>query len=496
MKKNNENTYALPVNLLLSGRLCLVVGAGKVALRKTGNLLAAGARVRLVAPQRCEGFNPLIEDGSIEYLEREFEAGDVEQATLVFACTDDRSVNREVLEACRDRKILCSCVDGNWRSSDFTTPATMRHDNLTVTVSTGGQSCRQAKLVKNSLARHIESIESADLMVVGTDHRHMPLEEREPYHLSAEKLERTGSMIMQLWGVHEFMLLNTCNRIEIMAVVSREAGANGILRHALGFDTLNEQKYYLKRGEEAWGHAALVCSGMLSQTPGESHIAGQVKRALRYSVDQGWADGMLKEWISTALHASKHIKNEVVPNIPACEMEELALHYLAARDPDLKRKTLMVLGAGGMGRNIVCKAGPIVRKIIWCYHLQKPALPAEHKDKIELCTFNSIKERLCEADALISATDSPGYLLRESHAPFINQEEAICLLDLGVPRNIDPKLADLPMGVDLIDLDDLKHWHRNELVGMETYIDECRRIIRNEQGYYKKLINSFQGGNA
>jgi len=496
MKKKNKQSYALPVNLLLSERRCLVVGAGKVALRKTKHLLDADAEVRVVAPERTAGFASLIENGSIEYINRGFTQEDVERTAVVFACTNDRSINRQVLRACRDRNILCCCVDGNWHASDFTTPATTRFHNLTVTVSTGGQSCRQAQLVKNSLARHIESIETAELIVVGTDHRHMPLEEREPFHLSGEKLERTGFMIMQLWGVHEFMLLNTCNRIEIIAVVSHKAGTNGILRHTLGFDKINEDKYYLKRGKDAWEHAALVCAGMLSQTPGESHVAGQVKNALAVAVEQGWAGGMMQEWISNALHASKLIKNEVVPQIPAYEIEELALRCLATKEPELEQKTIMVLGAGAMGGDIVRKTCPKAKKIIWCYHITKPAVPGQWADKIELCTFNSIKERLCDADAVISATESAGYVLRESHAPFINKEEPLYLIDLGVPRNIDPSLASLPMEIDLIDLEYLKHWFHNELAGMEQHIARCQQIIKKNQGSYDKLINSFQGGNA
>ena len=68
-----------------------------------------------------------------------------------------------------------------------TTPAIARHNQLTLSVSSGGNDCRQSKLVKNSLERHLRMMEAANLVVVGTDHNHLTVEEREPYHLAGHR---------------------------------------------------------------------------------------------------------------------------------------------------------------------------------------------------------------------------------------------------------------------------------------------------------------------
>ena len=115
---------------------------------------------------------------------------------------------------------------------------------------------------------------------------------------------------MQLWGIHEFLLLNTCNRVEIIAVVASETAENGILPHSMGFSSLKESKYYIKTGEKAFEHLCLVTAGMLSQTPGENHITAQIKEALETAKTRKWAGNMLQEWISSALFISKEIKNE------------------------------------------------------------------------------------------------------------------------------------------------------------------------------------------
>lgn len=489
----NREVQSMPVNLLLADRQCLVVGAGKVAWRKAGGLLDAGARVRLVSPDCGEDFKELLELGAVELVNREFCSGDVDGMALVFAATNDRSVNQRVLAACRERGILCCCVDGNWREGDFTTPAVTRHDDVSVAISTGGRSCRRAKLVKNALARHIESIDSADLIVVGTDHHHLTLAEREPFHLDAARMQKIGFMLMQIWGVHEFMILDTCNRIEIIAIVSREAGTNGILRHVLGFDHLAPELFYLKRGEDAWAHTALVCAGMGSQTPGEKHIAGQIKSALAEAVDRGWADGMLKDWISAALHTSKHIKNEVVPAMPNCEIEDLAIRYLEDNLPDLESKTLMIIGSGQIGAAIYEGLRSKVARIVWCYHSKRPITAPDCR--AEVCQLSDIGAPLGRVDAIITAIEGDGYALGRREADQLDPARGVCAIDLGVPRNTDPELEHHPNIRRLANMDDLKKWHRRELVNLGEYIVACRRIIADHHDQFERLINSFQGAN-
>jgi len=498
MMEKLKQTKALPVSLLVDDRPCLVVGGGKIALRKAGHLLDAGAQVAVIAPELCEAFA----GKPVRHIIRKFKASDVEGMSLVFAATNDRYVNRQVLEACREKNVLCSCVDGNWAQSDFTTPAIARHGNLTLSVSSGGQSCRQAKMVKNSLAKHLEMIETADLIVVGTDHRHLDLEEREPFRLMGPRFERVGWMIMQLWGIHEFMLLNTCNRVELIVIASRETSTNGILRHILGFDKLKEDQFYIHRGAEAYEHLCMVSAGMLSQTPGESHIAAQLKDALVEAQQRGWANSMMQEWVSSFLHVSKHIQTDVAPLLRGQEIEELALKYLDAHRSDLSTRTLLVLGAGVIGQGLVRDAIPKVGKIIWCYHKNKPDVSKLWKqaepapNQVEMCTFNDIKDRLGDADIIISATEAPGHVLHSGHAPFFDQEKPLILIDLGMPRNIDPALRDLSSEISLIDLDGLKYWYRREATDLEEIFIRCRNLIGEHQEQYERIINSFQGGNA
>jgi len=493
---NSKQINGFPVSLLLAGHKCLVVGGGKVAFRKVSHLLDAEAQVHIISPEVCEDVRMLIDKNAITHTSRAFEDADVEGAKMVIAATSDRYINREILASCRKRNILCAAIDGNWMESDFTTPAITRHGNLILTVSTGGRSCRQAKLIKDSLAKHIQMVETADLVVVGTDHHHLSLAEREPFHLTGKKFEHIGWMMMQLWGIHEFMILNTCNRIEIVAVASRETIENGILRHVLGFARLRDDQYYLKSGIDAYEHLNLVVSGMLSQTPGEYHIVSQVKDALEISRGNDWSAGMMQQWVSSFLHVSKHIKKEVSPLLQNDEIEDLALKYIKTEEPSLSDKTVMILGAGVVGKGLIRDRLPEMNKIIWCYHVNKPEVSDVDMKRVELCTFNDIKERIGEADIIISAVDSPGHILHIGHAPFFDQEKSIRLIDLGMPRNIDPALDELSPEISVVDLDGLKHWYRRELADMDLILGRCRTLISEHQELYDNIIQSFQGRNT
>lgn len=495
MSKDKTVYNGFPINLFLTNRQCLVVGGGKVALRKIELLLDAGAVITVVSPEVCEELEALIKKGRVIHTVRRFEEQDVNGAFVVYAATSSRGVNRNVLKACREQDILCCCVDGNWADSDFTTPAITRHHQLTVSVSSGGTDCRQSKMVKNSLARHLEMMESAHLIVVGTDHNQLTVEEREPFHLSGRRFEQAGFMIMQLWGIHEFMILNTCNRVEVIAVVSEETARNGILRHIMGFAPLKEDKYYLKQDRAAFEHLCLVTAGMLSQTPGENHITAQMKEALETAKQRGWAGNLVQEWISSALHVSKDIKNEIAPLLHSSEIEDLALRYLEANGNDLSSSTIMILGAGMIGKGLVKDSVNRVKRIVWCYHVNRPEIPDTWSSKVELCTFNDMKNRITDADIIVSAADAPGHILHMGHAPFFNQERPVMVIDLGMPRNIDPELDELSSDVTVVDLDGLKYWYRRELTDMNEILNRSRAVVNEHETLYEKISNSFKSGN-
>lgn len=128
-----------PVNLLVAGRSCVVVGGGPVAARKAEALLDAGAVVHVVAPDLVDDLSRLATAGRLVWHPREFRASDLDGAWLATAATDDPTVNHAVFEAGEARRVWVNAADDPQRSS-CTLPATLRRGDLVVTIGTGGRS--------------------------------------------------------------------------------------------------------------------------------------------------------------------------------------------------------------------------------------------------------------------------------------------------------------------------------------------------------------------
>ena len=124
-----------PINLNLDGRSCLVVGAGRIGLRKTEQLLATGARVTVVAPEVVSDFVGL----PVTIHQRAFELTDLDGQRLVITATGNRELDQLIYDTCDERGIWINSADDPDRCA-FTLPAVVRRGDLMVTVSTGGNS--------------------------------------------------------------------------------------------------------------------------------------------------------------------------------------------------------------------------------------------------------------------------------------------------------------------------------------------------------------------
>lgn len=156
MRNESRTRKILPVDLLLEGRACLVVGGGPIAARKVGSLLEAGAVVTVVSPVLCSALAELKQEGRIRHKPRAFTAVDIKSQAVVFAVTDNGLVNRKVIRSCRRARILCSAADAHWVEGDFVSPAVIRRPLVTVAISTGGQSCKRAREIKEKLVQYLD----------------------------------------------------------------------------------------------------------------------------------------------------------------------------------------------------------------------------------------------------------------------------------------------------------------------------------------------------
>ncbi len=140
----------LPIFVKLTGRRCLLVGAGEVAVQKIPSLLAAEARLRVIAPRVRPEIAALARKGRLEVIEREFAEADLDGVFLVIAATDMPAVNAAIYRAAVERNILCNSVDDP-PHCDFYFGSIVARGDLQIAISTAGESPALAQRLRREI---------------------------------------------------------------------------------------------------------------------------------------------------------------------------------------------------------------------------------------------------------------------------------------------------------------------------------------------------------
>lgn len=450
MSQDRFSRQIFPASILCEGKPCLVVGGGKVAAHKTDLLLDAGARVTVVSPDLHDHLADLFDYGTIDYIDRPFQPSDIEGMALVFAATNSKPVNKEVLDVCRKHNILCCRVDGNWFDSDFVTPAILREENFTLAVSTGGKNCKRSRRLRENLRRHMRLLDHADLLVIGIDHHCVSVDQLEQ---AKRNLAEAAPMLSCLWGVHEFMVLSTCNRLELIGIISDHKETLKLVRKLLELD----ESAYIHKGLNAFFHVAKVAAGLHAQTLGEKNIVAQLKHALNEALAKNWGRSGIQFWTGSALHISKQIRQKVEPFIENMEIEDVCDQYLQEHCP--QPGNTLIIGRGAIGTGMLQRR-PQARQI-------------SGRDPLE------IEAKLPQADIIVVTTGSDNFILTEQHRNLL--KKGTVLVDLSMPRNIDPALP------GVVGLADLKQWRRPD--NLAHIMELTEPILQKHAAEYDRLLN-------
>lgn len=418
------------MNLIADGRPALIVGYGKVGQRKERFLRASGIRVMVISPDVTDRT-----DDATTFIGRAFRPGDCKGAFVVFACTDDKHVNRAVLDDARRQNAPCCCSDMNWADGDFTTPAVVRVAGATVAVSTSGASCANAKELRNQIDEFLARRAEERIVVLGTSDRNLPTERRAAYHLPPEERREMVRFLYEIKGVEGLVVLNTCNRVE----VALHGSVNlDFVKRLMRFHHLAENEYYLLENEAAFRHLVKVTAGLESAWAGEFHVVGQVKDAVDEAAAAGVLSGRLKGFFDDVLCAAKEVRHAVEGLLEVREIEATAVDYLTAKR-DLGQARIVVLGSGQVGRGVVDLLKG--RNVAVIHHGEE--IPP------------------CEVLVCALATEEPVVTTRV---------EGRLVLDLGMPPNC-------ASAVGAVSLDDLKNWRRVETGALDEAMARAEIVI-------------------
>ena len=477
-RQGRPDRKTVPLNLIVDDRRALVVGGGQVGLRKVRGLLDAGATVELISPDATE---PLAElaaaDGRVAWTRRTYVPGDSAGHLLVFACTDDKHINRLILDDARKAHVPCCCADMNWPDGDFTTPATARIGDLLLAVSTSGQSCRSARDVRNELAAYLGERRDLQLTVLGTSDALLPSRRRAPFHLPAAERDALGRLVTRVRGVREFFILNTCNRVELAVVAVPDADVIALLKRLTGFDRLADGEYFALGGFEAFRHLVRVCAGLESSLLGEFHVVSQMKDAFAEAEAKRWSGPALRFTAAETLRVAKLVRHDVEGLLKVAEIDQVAVRYLSVHGGLDANAHVVVVGTGRVGTGVVQALSAQGVRITWTYHNRIP--DASSMPSVTLRPLAELPDALADADIVLTAVDSSRPIVTAAMSSAV-ADRNVLMVDLGLPRNIDPFFDDFGHGVTVADLDDLKLWHRVKTGTLNEVLARADAIIREE----------------
>ncbi len=162
--KSSMLTPHYAIFLRVSGKRCVVVGGGLVALRKVKTLIEHGAQVDIISPKVVPGLRRLVDSGRVSLLSRPYRAGDLKGAFVVIAATGDAAVNNKVANEANSECVLVNVVD-DAANSDFILPSYVRRGDVTVAVGTEGRSPALARKIRARIENELGE-EYAELAIL------------------------------------------------------------------------------------------------------------------------------------------------------------------------------------------------------------------------------------------------------------------------------------------------------------------------------------------
>ena len=303
------------------------------------------------------------------------------------------------------------------------------------------------------------------VLVVGMSHRSAPVEVLERAAVGADEIPKLLDEMLHGSHVTEVMMLSTCNRIEVYAVVDAFHGGladvSSVLgRHAaLPLTELTEHLYVHYAGS-AVQHLFAVASGLDSMVIGEAQILGQLRAAYAAADTAGTVGRTLHELSQQALRVGKRVHTRTGIDAAGASVVSEALTVAAQTLGDLRGVRAVVVGAGAMGaltaahlrragaQEIVVLNRSAERAQRLVENTRRTGTPARH------APLEALADELITADLLVASTGAVGTVVaRETVAAAMVAREGrpLAVVDLGLPRDVDPGVAALP-GVSVVDL--------------------------------------------
>jgi glutamyl-tRNA reductase len=323
----------------------------------------------------------------------------------------------------------------------------------------------------------------SELLCLGISHKTAPVAVRERLALTTKEAQGLCRELVESEHIREAVAISTCNRTEIYLVgdpVGAETELLGRLSQRAGTrPTELADALYAPRNCDAARQLYRVVSGLESMIVGEAEIQGQAKRAYDAALEAGTTGPLTNRLFSAALQTGKRVRSETTIGEGRASVSSVAVGL--ARDvmgPELSARDVVIIGAGETSEltaRALAEQG--VRTIFVANRHADRARSIAERFGGSVSSLHDLPERLVEADIVVSSTSSPHPIIGVDELALVMRERdgaPLLLIDIAVPRDIDPACAELD-GVTLYDIDDLQ-----SVVARNRQVREGERLQAEE----------------
>ncbi len=336
-------------------------------------------------------------------------------------------------------------------------------------------------------------IDMSLILYIGLNHETAPIDIREQLALSRQEIaELLATLCAPYSPLAEAVLLSTCNRVEMYAL-TQESDEVRDTRQAMRFieehlagvhdmplATLRRHLVY-GEGQQAVEHLCRVAAGLDSMILGEAQILGQVVDAHETAIDCGTAGPVLAALLRKAIECGKRARTETDIGGSAASVSYAAVELAKNTLGSLKGRNVLLIGAGEMAQlaaHNLCAGGAdrflvVNRTFERAERLARPLGGQAH-------AWEAMESALRQADIVLCSAGAPHTIIHRDLVERVRQErngESLFFIDIGVPRNVDPRVGELA-GVSLYDIDDLQHVVQQNLSEREREVPKVEAIVQ------------------
>jgi glutamyl-tRNA reductase len=329
-----------------------------------------------------------------------------------------------------------------------------------------------------------------ELIAVGLDHSTAGIALRERLAFDdaeiAAALERLTDPADPV--LEQAAILSTCNRVELYGAARSRRAGRALTSFLARYHGLEPREVvpasYVHCGDEVPHHLAATAAGMHSLVLGEAQIQGQVRTALDHAITAGTAGPELRRLFETAISAGRRVRSQTGLGRGVASVPSAAVAFVRRRLGTLRDSTVLLIGAGTtaeLAAKQIAKDGPRELLVLGRDVARAERLARWHGGRV--VTSDRLGEALEHADVVISSTGAPHPILRQDQVERARRRGArsrpLLLIDLAVPRDVDPAVGGLA-GVELHAIDDLRLAVERTLTQRRTHLPAAHSIVRAE----------------